>query len=93
MTRFQFRMAAKTMEVCTTSVLRPALILGQTFLKEVHTWSKLVHANVLPLIGITTQFNMTVSIVCPWMKRGNARDHVRDKSVDPRPLVRHRYSK
>jgi len=53
----------------------------------VHAWSKLDHANVLPLIGITTQFELTVSIISPWMEKGNARDHVRDKSVDPRPLV------
>ncbi|KIM61222.1 hypothetical protein SCLCIDRAFT_1216116 [Scleroderma citrinum Foug A] len=57
------------------------------FLKEVHAWSKLDHANVLPLIGITTLFELTVSIVSPWMEKGNARDHVRDKSVDPCPLI------
>ncbi|KIM61203.1 hypothetical protein SCLCIDRAFT_122635, partial [Scleroderma citrinum Foug A] len=58
------------------------------FLKEVHAWSKLVHPNVLPLIGITTQFELTVSVVSPWMEKGNARQHVvRDKSVDPRPLI------
>ncbi|KIM61269.1 hypothetical protein SCLCIDRAFT_1182000, partial [Scleroderma citrinum Foug A] len=58
------------------------------FLKEVHVWSKLSHPNVLPLIGITTQFDLTVSIISPWMEKGNARDHVRDKSIDPCPLVR-----
>ena len=81
-------------KVRTISMLRPALILGQKFLKEVHAWSKLAHENVLPLIGITTQFDLTVSIVSPWMAKGNARNHVlRDKSVDPRPLVRRRYFK
>ena len=63
------------------------------FLKELHAWSKLVHANVLPLIGFTTQFEMTVSIVSPWVEKGHARHHVRNKPVDPRPLVCHRYSK
>ena len=77
----------EVIEVRTINLLRPALILGQKFLQEVHAWSKLAHANVLPLIGITTHFGMTVSIVSPWMEKGNARDHVRDKSVDPRPLV------
>ena len=75
---------AETIKVRTIRVLR-------LFLKEVHAWSKLAHENVLPLIGITTQFDLTVSIVSPWMEKGTARDHVRDKSVDPRPLVRRRY--
>jgi len=59
----------------------------------VHAWSKLDHANILPLIGITTQFELTVSIVSPWAENGNARDYVRDKSVDPCPLVCRRYFK
>ena len=62
-------------------------------MKEVHAWSKLDHPNVLPLIGITTQFDLTVSIISPWVEKGNARDHLRDESVDPRPLVRCRYFK
>ncbi|KAL4078977.1 kinase-like domain-containing protein [Scleroderma yunnanense] len=57
------------------------------FLKELHSWSKLNHENVLPLIGIATQFDYTLSIVSPWMKKGDARNFVRDKSVDPRPLI------
>ena len=66
---------------------RFALIRGKNFLEEVHTWSKLDHPNVLPLIGITTDFEKTVSIVSPWMEKGNARDFVRNESIDPRPLV------
>ncbi|KAL4078978.1 kinase-like domain-containing protein [Scleroderma yunnanense] len=57
------------------------------FLKEVHVWSKLNHANVLPLLGITTDFNYTVSIISPWMDRGNAYRHVQDEAIDPRPLI------
>ena len=64
-----------------------ALILEQKFLQEVHVWSKLNHANVLPLLGITTKFYHTVSIVSPWMNNGNAHDYVKEKTVDPRPLV------
>ncbi|KAL4066213.1 kinase-like domain-containing protein [Scleroderma citrinum] len=56
------------------------------FLKEVHSWSKLNHENVLPLIGITTQFEYTVSIVSPWIEKV-ARTFVRDESIDPRPLI------
>ncbi|KAG6331708.1 hypothetical protein ID866_7381 [Astraeus odoratus] len=57
------------------------------FLKEVHTWSKLHHENVLPLLGMTTEFDMTVSIVSRWMTKGNARDYVQNITVDPRPLI------
>ncbi|KAG6329386.1 hypothetical protein ID866_9703 [Astraeus odoratus] len=56
-------------------------------IKEVHLWSKLSHPNVLPLLGITTQFNFTVSIVSRWMGRGNARQYVQHTGVDPRPLI------
>ena len=63
------------------------LILEQKFLKEVHVWSKLDHANIHPLLGITTEFELTVSIVSPWMRNGNAHDYVQNKAVDPRPLV------
>jgi len=61
--------------------------ISQRVLKEVHVWSKLRHENVLPLLGITTEFEFTVSTVSPWMSRGNARDYVRDRAVDPCPLV------
>ncbi|KAG6330192.1 hypothetical protein ID866_8899, partial [Astraeus odoratus] len=56
-------------------------------LYEVHLWSKLEHRNILPLIGITTSFDSTVSIVSKWIASGNARDYVQDKAVDPRPLL------
>ncbi|KAL4066217.1 kinase-like domain-containing protein [Scleroderma yunnanense] len=58
------------------------------FLKEVHVWSKLKHPNILPLLGITTEFDLTVSIVSPWMNKGNAHDYVQNKAVDPRPLIK-----
>lgn len=56
-------------------------------LKEVHLWSKLDHENILPLLGITTDFDFTVSIVSPWMQVGDAFNHVQNKEVDPRPLL------
>jgi len=49
-------------------------------------WSKLRHENVLQLLGITTQFETTVSIVSPWMKYGATRS-TNNESIDPRPLV------
>ncbi|KAG6332469.1 hypothetical protein ID866_6619 [Astraeus odoratus] len=57
------------------------------FLREAHMWSKLRHENVLPIIGITTDFNLSVFIVSPWMERGTARDYVQDRNIDPRPLI------
>ncbi|KAG6331709.1 hypothetical protein ID866_7382 [Astraeus odoratus] len=57
------------------------------FLKEAHTWSKLCHRNVLPLLGITTEVDFTVSMVSRWQGRGNARDHVQDTAIDPRLLI------
>ncbi|KAG6331723.1 hypothetical protein ID866_7365, partial [Astraeus odoratus] len=59
----------------------------QRLLCEVHVWSKLDHENVLPLLGITTQLNRTVSIVCEWQDRGNAYDYVQRREIDPRPLI------
>ncbi|KAG6330032.1 hypothetical protein ID866_9059 [Astraeus odoratus] len=56
-------------------------------LREAHLWSKLDHENVLPLMGITTDFHITVSLVSKWMAKGNAHSYVQDKAVDPRPLI------
>ncbi|KAI6124891.1 kinase-like domain-containing protein [Pisolithus croceorrhizus] len=56
-------------------------------LREVHLWSKLHHENILPLLGITTDFDSTMSIVSPWMERGDARRYVQDIAIDPRPLI------
>ena len=55
--------------------------------REVHLWSKLRHKNIVCLLGITTTFDFTVSIVSEWMGKGNAHDYVQDESIDPRPLV------
>ncbi|KAG6334348.1 hypothetical protein ID866_4739 [Astraeus odoratus] len=55
--------------------------------REVHTWSKLRHKNILSLLGITTEFDRTISIVSEWMDMGNAHDYVQNLTVDPRPLV------
>lgn len=64
-----------------------ALILRQRILREIHLRSRLNHPNVLSLLGITTKFDETLSIVSRWMERGNARDYVKDTTIDPRPLV------
>ncbi|KAI6044497.1 kinase-like domain-containing protein [Pisolithus marmoratus] len=56
-------------------------------LREVHLWSKLHHENILPLLGITTDFDFTMSIISPWMERGDARRYVQNINIDPRPLI------
>ncbi|KAG6327080.1 hypothetical protein ID866_12010, partial [Astraeus odoratus] len=56
-------------------------------LHEIHVWSKLHHENVLPLLGITFEFDYTVSMVSAWMEKGNAHEYVQNKSIDPRPLL------
>ena len=63
------------------------LTTDQKVVREAHVWSKLDHKNVLPLIGITTDFDVSISLVSKWMTIGTAHDYVQDRSVDPRPLV------
>lgn len=42
------------------------------FLREVHLWSKLRHENIVPLFGICTEIESTISIISEWMPLGNA---------------------
>ena len=62
--------------------------LFQKICREAHVWSKLCHNNVLRVLGFTTKFDHTISIVSPWMSKGNAHDYVQNVNIDPRPLVR-----
>ena len=78
----------KTIKVCMIRAPLHVTDIWKNFLREVHSWSKFDHPNILPLIGFTTDFEFTVSIVSPWMEKGNARQFVCEKSNDPRPLVR-----
>lgn len=55
-------------------------------LREVYLWCQLRHKNILPLLGITTAFDNTISIVSPWMDR-NALQYVQNRTIDPRPLI------
>ncbi|KAI6116462.1 kinase-like domain-containing protein, partial [Pisolithus sp. B1] len=61
--------------------------LIQRLLKEVHTWSKLHHENIVPMLGISTEFDFTISIISEWMPLGNAHEYVKNTEHDPRPLV------
>ncbi|KAI6165816.1 kinase-like domain-containing protein [Pisolithus thermaeus] len=64
-----------------------ALLTSTQHLDEIHIWSQLRHENIIPLLGIATKFDHTVSMVMQWMERGNAHDYVQDEVVDPRPLL------
>ncbi|KAL4079685.1 hypothetical protein J3A83DRAFT_4086203, partial [Scleroderma citrinum] len=55
--------------------------------RELHLWSKLRHENIVRLLGVTTTFDFTVSIVSEWMAKGDAYNYVQDTSIDPRPLL------
>jgi len=59
----------------------------QRLLREVHVWSQLEHKNIVKLLGVTTAFDHTISVVSPLMSRGDAFNYVQDPKVDPRPLV------
>ncbi|KAI6021113.1 kinase-like domain-containing protein [Pisolithus marmoratus] len=56
-------------------------------LSEVHLRSKLRHENIVPLLGISTEFDLTISVISEWMPLGNAHDYVQDTANDPRPLL------
>lgn len=57
-------------------------------LKEVHLWHKLDHENIIPVLGITTEIDSTLSIVSPWIEQGDARHYVENAAIDPGPLMR-----
>ncbi|KAG6333823.1 hypothetical protein ID866_5271 [Astraeus odoratus] len=57
-------------------------------LREVHIGSKLHHENIVRLLGVSTQFGVTISIISDWMELGDAHNYVQDIQNDPRPLLR-----
>src|ERR1700722_9880047 len=42
----------------------------QRLRREFAVWRRLDHKNILPLIGVTTNFGPHFSMVCPWMENG-----------------------
>ncbi|KAH7333944.1 kinase-like domain-containing protein [Rhizoctonia solani] len=44
--------------------------------KELHTWAKCQHPNVLPLLGMA-EFQDQIAMVSPWMKNGDLRSYLR----------------
>ncbi|KIO08781.1 hypothetical protein M404DRAFT_133091 [Pisolithus tinctorius Marx 270] len=56
--------------------------------REVHLWSRLRHENVVCMLGISTDFDSTVSIISGWMSLGNTHAYVQNTEHDPRPLLK-----
>ncbi|KIM52879.1 hypothetical protein SCLCIDRAFT_1223382 [Scleroderma citrinum Foug A] len=56
-------------------------------IENIHLWSDLHHENIVPIFGVLTKFDFSVSIICAWMSKGNAYDYVHNKDIDPRPLL------
>ncbi|KAI6100653.1 kinase-like domain-containing protein, partial [Pisolithus croceorrhizus] len=48
---------------------------------------KLRHDNVVRMLGISTEFGSTVSIVSDWMALGDAHSYVQNEKNDPRLLL------
>ncbi|KAI6000342.1 kinase-like domain-containing protein [Pisolithus orientalis] len=48
---------------------------------------KLRHENVVRMLGISTEFDSTVSIISEWMPLGDAHAYIQDTTNDPRPLL------
>ena len=69
------------------SSLRCLITFNQRILRGIYVWWNLAHENVVELLGITTNFDHTISIVSPLIPRGDALRYVQDPNVDPRPLV------
>ena len=72
------------------------MLCDKMFRKEIHVWSKLLHQNVLPLLGFTYRLlpNLKLaSLVSPWMPLGSARQYLEYRSAEERTrMVRyHRF--
>ena len=63
------------------------LELIQRVAREVNSWSKLHHVNIVRVFGIVTKFDYTISLITEWVDMGSAIDFVQNHAVDPRPLV------
>ena len=67
--------------------LQCLMTLDQRMLGGIYDWWNLAHENVAKLLGITADFNHTISIVSPLMPKRDAFHYVKDRNVDPHPLV------
>ncbi|KAL4081727.1 hypothetical protein V8B97DRAFT_84717 [Scleroderma yunnanense] len=63
------------------------VIIVEEILCKVLSWSKIQHKNLVPVLGITTKFDHTISVVSEGMKMKNAYDYVQNSEIDPRSLL------
>ncbi|KAL5522769.1 hypothetical protein ACEPAG_8787 [Sanghuangporus baumii] len=55
--------------------------------KELFVWSKLRHANILPLLGFVKEGDYP-SVISEWMENGTIKQYMKSSpSVDPEPLI------
>ncbi|KAL5498961.1 hypothetical protein ACEPAH_1479 [Sanghuangporus vaninii] len=55
--------------------------------KELSVWSKLRHANILPLLGFVKEGDYP-SVISEWMENGTVKQYMKSNpSVDPVPLI------
>ncbi|KAG6330500.1 hypothetical protein ID866_8589 [Astraeus odoratus] len=66
---------------------RGSLLAVKKNIRDIQAWTKLHHENILPVLGITTEFDSSVALVSEWIGKRSAHDYVQDESVDPRPVI------
>ncbi|KAL4078976.1 kinase-like domain-containing protein [Scleroderma yunnanense] len=79
-----YRVLAKV-DMLLLSLLR--LTTNQHMVDGVYALTTLRHENILPLLGLTTNFDGKVSLMSEWIERGDAHEYVQNGDVDPGPLL------
>ncbi|KAG1749527.1 kinase-like domain-containing protein [Suillus lakei] len=51
--------------------------LEKALRRELGTWKRLVHTNILPLLGIVRGFSPSISMVSPWYENGSLAAYLR----------------
>jgi serine/threonine protein kinase len=59
----------------------------QRIRREIAIWQGLKHENVLPLLGITSDFGRYMSLVSPWLENGSLMQYL-DKNRDTLGVTR-----
>ncbi|CAE6495549.1 unnamed protein product [Rhizoctonia solani] len=70
------RVAAKALRISVESISRDSKHLKRAA-RELHTWSKCRHPNVIPLLGLAI-FRGRIGMVAPWMAHGNLPRYLED---------------
>jgi len=61
----------------------------QRFCREGVAWKHLRHPNILPLLGVTLNFEHRFALVSEWMEHGNVNEFIEaDEHVNRVELVR-----